>query len=432
LKFAPSWKFLGTADLSATTDDRDRFDAVVREHSGRILASLIGQYRDLQLAEDSLQEAWLLAAERWPVSGWPDNPPGWVYTVAGRQALDRIRRERGRKQRYESTHRIQHDRELDDLERQEERWHSGVDDDRLRLLFTCCHPILDVEARVALTLRSVAWLSTDEIAAAFGISTATMAQRIVRAKKRIKAEGVPYRVPVGHELPDRIAGVLRVVYLVFNEAYLSSRPDEPIRTDLANEATRLGRQIVDLMPDESEAAGLLALMLAQHSRSAGRFDSAGDMVLLEHQDRSLWDALMIEEASKVLQRALRRSAVGQYQLQAAIAALHSEAPTWRSTDWAEIAALYEMLARIDPGPVVALNRAVATGFADGPAAGLAALAQLEGQRIPHPHLLHAARAEFFERNGDLELAIENFDAALTLVDSDAQRRHLERRRAALT
>lgn len=352
--------------------------------------------------------------------------------MAGRQALDRIRRERGRQQRHESADRIQRDRELDDLERQEERWHSGVDDDRLRLLFTCCHPTLDIEARVALTLRSAAWLSTDEIAAAFGVPSATMAQRIVRAKKRIKSDGVPYRVPVGHELPDRIAGVLRVVYLVFNEAYLSTRPDEPIRVDLADEAIRLGRQLVELMPDEPEAAGLLALMLAQHARSPARFDEAGDIVLLEHQDRSLWCQPSIEEASDILQRSLRRSAVGQYQLQAAIAALHSEAPTWKSTDWSEIVALYDVLVAIDSGPVVALNRAVAIGFALGPNAGLSALDQLQGQRIPHQHLLYAARAEFLERSGDAAAAIENFDAALALVDSEPQRRHLERRRAALT
>lgn len=290
---------------------------MVREHSGRILASLIGQFRDFQLAEESLQDAWLVAAEKWPVDGWPKQPAGWVYTVAARKALDTIRRERTRSDRHTSAQFEQTNRELDDLDRREERWHSGVDDDRLRLIFTCCHPAVDLEARIALTLRSVAWLTTEEIASAFGVPTATMAQRIVRAKAKIKSEGIPYRVPVGHELPDRLAAVLRVVYLVFNEAYLSGRPDEPIRVDLAEEAIRLARQLTELMPDEPEVGGLLALTLVQHARSAARFDDNGDLVVLEQQDRSRWDAEAIDEGSVILEAAMRRRSIGPYQLQAA-------------------------------------------------------------------------------------------------------------------
>ena len=401
---------------------------MVREHSGRILASLIGHYRDFQLAEEALQDAWLVAAEKWPVDGWPENPPGWVFTVASRKALDTIRSDRSRRERQQVANEEIERRELDDLDRRAERWHSGVDDDRLRLIFTCCHPDLDLESRIALTLRSVTWLTTDEIAQAFGVPTATMAQRIVRAKAKIKRAGIPYRVPVGHELPDRLAGVLRVVYLVFNEAYLSRRPDQPVRVDLAEEAIRLGRALADLMPDEPEVGGLLALMLAQHARADARFDDYGDLVLLEHQDRGRWDRAAIDEAGRILEAAMRRRSVGPYQLQAAIAALHSEATTFAETDWPQIAALYGLLAEIDPSPVIALNRAAAIGFADGPVAGLAALDEIDPTHLPQPHLYAAARAEFLLLAGHEDQAADEFDRALASVTSDAERRHLERRR----
>lgn len=400
---------------------------MVREQSGRILASLIGHYRDFQLAEEALQDAWLVAAEKWPVDGWPENPPGWVFTVASRKALDTIRRDRSRRERQQVAHAEIERRELDDLDRRAERWHSGVDDDRLRLIFTCCHPDLDLESRIALTLRSVTWLNTDEIAQAFGVPTATMAQRIVRAKAKIKRAGIPYRVPVGHELPDRLAGVLRVVYLVFNEAYLSRRPDQPVRVDLAEEAIRLGRALADLMPDEPEVGGLLALMLAQHARADARFDERGDLVLLEHQDRELWDRAAIHEAGRTLEAAMRRRSVGPYQLQAAIAALHSEVTTFADTDWPQIAALYGLLADIDPSPVIALNRAAAIGFADGPDAGLAALDEIDPTNLPQRHLYAAARAEFLLLAGDDVRAADEFERALASVTSDAERRHLERR-----
>lgn len=400
---------------------------MVRANSGRILASLIGRFRDLQLAEESLQDAWLVAAEKWPVDGWPDNPAGWVHTVAARKAIDTIRRERRRSDRQTSAQAEQEHRELDELERREERWHSGIDDDRLRLIFTCCHPALDIASRIALTLRSVAWLTTDEIAQAFGVPTPTMAQRIVRAKRRIEAAGLPYRVPVGHELPDRLAGVLRVIYLVFNEAYLSSRPEQPIRVDLAAEAIRLGRELDELMPDEPEVGGLLALMLAQHARAGARFDETGDLVLLEQQDRNRWDRQLIDEAAHVLDGAMRRRAIGPYQLQAAIATLHDQAASFADTDWPQIAALYAVLASVEPSPVVELNRAVAVGFADGPEAGLQLLDAIDPARLPARHLHHAATAELLARSGHVREAVTELHHALEHVVGDAERDHLRRR-----
>ncbi len=408
--------------------ERAAFEEVVREHSGRILASLIGQYRDFQLAEESLQDAWFVAAEKWPVDGWPDNPSGWVFRVASRKALDTIRRERARADKQEAAHAEISNRELDELDRRDERWHSGIDDDRLRLVFTCCHPTLDLEARIALTLRSVAWLTTEEIAQGFGVPTATMAQRIVRAKQKIKSAGTPYRVPVGHELPDRLGGVLRVVYLVFNEAYLSRRTGEPVRVDLADEAIRLGRELTELMPDEPEVGGLLALMLVQHARSRARFDAAGDLVVLADQDRSCWDHDLISEGSVILEAAMRRRSIGPYQLQAAIAALHSQAAEFDATDWPQIVALYGVQAEIDPSPVVQLNAAVAVGFAEGPGRGLEELDLIGSIGLPQPHLLHAARGEMLlrlDRRGEARAA---FDEALSAVVSDTERRHLERRR----
>lgn len=256
-----------------------------------------------------------------------------------------------------------------------------------------------------------------------------MAQRLVRAKAKIKRAGIPYRVPDGHELPDRLTGVLRVIYLVFNEAYLSQRPDEPVRIDLAEEAIRLGRALAELMPDEPEVGGLLALMLAQHARADARFDERGDLVLLEHQDRARWDRVAIGEAGRILDTAMRRRSIGTYQLQAAIAVLHSESPSFADTDWPQIAALYGLLAGADPSPTVRLNRAVAVGFASGPAAGLAAIDELESSpaSLPQAHLFAAARAEFLVRLGEPAGAVAEFERALTLGPSDAERRHLERR-----
>ncbi len=388
---------------------------------------LVGQLRDLGLAEDALQDAWLIAADRWAVDGWPDDPGAWILTVARRRALDRIRRETSRVPKERLAASLTDGRHDGELERREERWRSGIDDDRLRLIFVCCHPVLDLDAQLALTLRSVAWLTTDEIASAFGLSPATVAQRIVRAKQRIKDRGTPYRVPSGSELTDRLHGVLRVVYLVFNEAYLSARPSQPVRVDLADEAIRLGRQLVELMPDEPETLGLLGLMLTQHARAAARFDDVGDLVLLEHQDRRRWDRGMIDEATSLIAAALRRRSIGPYQLQAAIAAVHSESATWEGTDWPQLMALYDVLAGIDPSPVVAMNRAVAVGFALGPQAGIDALSAVPEHRLPQPHLLHSARAEMSLRVGHAEQAVEAFARALDVAPSEAERRHLRRR-----
>ncbi|NNE11815.1 MAG: RNA polymerase sigma factor [Ilumatobacter sp.] len=415
--------------MSEPTDDRRRFEAVVRESSGRVLASLIGQFRDFQLAEDSLQDAWLLAAEKWPVDGWPEHPTAWVRTVAANKALDTIRRERTRDDRHQRSQAEQANRELDDLDRREERWHSGIDDDRLRLIFTCSHPALDTAASIALTLRSVAWLTTEEIARAFGVPTATMAQRIVRAKAKLKSAGIPYRVPVGHELPDRLRAVLRVIYLVYNEAYLSAAADEPMRVDLAEEAIRLGRQLHELMPDEPEVAGLLALMLVEHARAPARFDDDGELVVLERQDRSRWRRELIDEGGALLESAMRRRSVGPYQLQAAIAALHSQAAEFDTTDWPQIVALFDVLAQLDPSPVVALNRAVAVGFAVSADAGLDAIDEIDGGRMPGGHYLHVARAELLVRADRPTDAVEEFQRALELVERDVERRHLRRRLA---
>ncbi|MEQ8435917.1 MAG: RNA polymerase sigma factor [Ilumatobacter fluminis] len=422
----------GAAGGSGLTDPSTvRFEDAVRAHSGRILAALVGRFRDLTLAEESLQDAWLAAAEHWPVDGWPDRPDSWVYAVAARRALDTIKANRRRYDRERVAHEHADRRVLDDVDRRLERWDSGIDDDRLRLIFTCCHPCLDVEAQIALTLRSVAWLTTDEIASAFGVPTSTMAQRIVRAKQRIARADVPYRVPSGAELPERIDAVLRVVYLVFNESYLSARPGRPLRVDLADEAIRLGRELAELMPDEPEAIGLLALMLVLHGRSPARFDGAGDLVLLADQRRDRWDHDSIAEGSALLEAAMRRRSVGPYQLQAAINALHSQAPTFDETDWTQIEALYGVLASVDPSPVVAMNRAVAIGHASGPEAGLRALDALDPERLPGQHLLHAARAEFLVRLDRHDEARAEFDRALGSVATEPERRHLERRRATL-
>jgi RNA polymerase sigma-70 factor (ECF subfamily) len=346
--------------------------------------------------------------------------------------LDRLARESTRTNRQRDADALQRGREIDSMEHLEDRWTSGIEDDRLRLIFTCCHPQLDLDSRIALTLRSVAWLSTEEIASAFGVPVATMAQRLVRAKAKIKSAGLPYRVPSGGELPDRLAGVLRVVYLVFNEAYLSARPATPIRVDLADEAIRLGRQLAELMPDEPEVFGLLALMLGQHARAAARFDADGELVLMENQDRARWDRSAIDEAETLLSGAMRRRSIGPYQLQAAIAATHNGAAAWSETDWRQIADLYGVLAGIEPSPVVALNRAVAIGFADGFAAGLDALDMIDPTRMPQRHLYHAARAEMLAGLDRREAAAQEFARALEHVSGNVERRHLERRLSAVT
>ena len=409
--------------------DRARFEHLVRSATGQVLATLIGQLRDFDLAEDALADALLLAAERWSVDGFPDEPAAWLLTVARRKAIDRIRREQARADRQESGQRRLDVRAVGDLEEAEARWTSGVDDDRLRLMFTCCHPALALDARIALTLRSVGGLTTTEIARAFLVPEATMAQRLVRAKRKIRVAGIPYRVPAGHELPDRLRGVLRVVYLIFNEGYLAASGDEPIRRELTEEAIRLGDQLATLMPDEPEVLGLLGLMVLLHARRDARFDDRGDLVVAERQDRSRYRRDEIARGVELVDAAFARRSPGRYQLEAAVAVLHCTAPTFGDTDFAQIAALYGELLRIEPSPIVELNRAVAVGFSDGPEDGLAVVDSIEarGDLAGH-HLLEATRGELLVRLDRSDEAVAAFDRALALAGNPVERRHLERRR----
>ena len=399
--------------------------AVFRAEWGQVLATLIRVLGDFDLAEDALQEATVSALERWPRDGIPDRPGAWLLTAARRKAIDRARRESKRDSKHAAAQFLTVPTEKEDDV-------SAIDDDRLRLIFTCCHPALVTEAQVALTLRTLGGLSTREIARAFLVPEATMAQRLVRAKNKIKGAGIPYQVPPDHVLPDRLPEVLSVLYLIFNEGYRATEGVQLVRHDLCGEAIRLARLLAGLMPDEPEVMGLLALLLLHDARRDARVDSHGEIVLLADQDRSRWDGAEIEEGTDLVGRSLRRSAgtdrLGPYQLQAAIVALHDEAPTADATDWAEIAALYAELARRAPSPVVDLNRAVAVAMVEGPQAGLNMIdaipdaASLEGN-----HLYHAARADLLcrlDRRGEAATA---YRRALDLAATTAERRFLERR-----
>ncbi|MGO9193809.1 MAG: RNA polymerase sigma factor [Streptosporangiaceae bacterium] len=411
-----------------STDVKAAVDAAFRDEWGKVVATLIRTTGDWDLAEECAQDAFAMALQRWPKDGIPGRPGAWLTTAARNRAIDVLRRKAvgAAKLREVAAMSLPPDSPAYEGETD----HSGVPDDRLRLMFTCCHPALSPEARVALTLRTLAGLTTAEIARAFLASEPTMAKRLVRAKQKIQHAGIPYRVPPAHLLPERTPGVLGVLYLLFNEGYSATAGADLVRQNLSAEAIRLARVLARLMPDEPEAAGLLALMLLHDARRAARIDAAGDLVTLEDQDRSLWDAAEIGEGVAILEAALRRRRPGPYQIQAAIAACHATAATAAQTDWAQIAALYERLVSFLPTPVAELNHAVAVGMAFGPAAGLPLVEALEATgQLAGYHLLPATRADFLRRLGRAPEAAGAYREALELARTDAERRYLSRRLA---
>ena len=399
-------------------------DRLFRAEAGRAVATLIRVLGDFDLAEEAVQEAFLIALERWPELGVPDNPGAWITTTARNRAIDRLRRAR-RLVEKEPLLRQQIETEEPGPEVDDEM---PITDDRLRLIFTCCHPALPLDARVALTLRTLGGLQTPEIARAFLVPEPTLAQRLVRARRKIRAAGIPYRVPADHLLPERLDGVLQVLYLIFNEGYGASSGEALIRRELCAEAIRLGRLLGQLMPDEPEVLGLLALMLLHDARRDARVGSDGELVLLDDQDRARWDGAKIVEGAALVERALRMRAPGPYQLQAAIAALHDSAAQPDATDWRQIAALYGELERRLPSAVVALNHAVAVAMAESPAVGLARIDEIgaSGALDGYPYL-HAARADLLRRLGRHPEARGAYETALTLTANAAERRFLRRR-----
>jgi RNA polymerase sigma-70 factor, ECF subfamily len=401
-----------------------------REERAIVLATLIRQVGDFQLAEDAVQDAFEAAVTVWRRDGVPANPGAWITTAARRRAIDRLRRNRSvadRAERLAELTRLDAEHEEPSMDDE-----STIVDDRLRLVFTCCHPALEMPARVALTLRALGGMTTGEIARAFLVAEPTMGKRIVRAKRKIADARIPYRVPADEELPDRLRGVLRVVYLIFNEGYAATEGDRLVREELCDEAIRLGELLARLMPDDAEVWGLLALMLLHDARRAARVDPSGRYVALDAQDRSLWDQDRIREGLAKLERAVRLRRPGEYQLQAAITALQIEAPNAEATDWAQIAELYGALGRLNPSPVVELNRAVAVGLADGPPAGLELLEPLLGDpALERYQPLYAAHAELLSRAGDGEGAARAYERAIELSANAVERAELERRLAAL-
>ena len=407
-------------------------DAVVadafRNEWGRVVATLIRMTGDWDLAEECAQDAFALALERWPRDGVPQRPGAWLTTTARNRALDRLRRGATEASKLRETAVLWRTDEPED-----DGDDGSVRDDRLRLIFTCCHPALPLEARVALTLRTLAGLTTAEIARAFMVAEPTMAKRLVRAKRKIRHAAIPYRVPPAHLLPERTGGVLAVLYMLFNEGYAATAGLDLVRGELCTEAIRLARSLAELMPDEPEPLGLLALMLLHHARRAARVDEAGDVVTLEDQDRTLWDTTEIDEGLGLLDAALRHDRGGPYQLQAAIAACHATAKDAAHTDWARIARLYGRLAELVPSAVVQLNRAVAVAMADGPAAGLELVDALEASgSLAGYHLLPATRADLLRRLERPVEAVAAYRAAIELAATDAERRYLARRLAETT
>lgn len=410
-----------------STAGRAKVDEIYRSESRQVLATLIRLLGDFDTAEEALHDAFAAATEQWPRDGVPDNPRAWLVSTGRFKAIDSMRR------------RARFDASLTELAKQietvtsdpTEQEDESIEDDRLRLVFTCCHPALSPEAQIPMTLREVCNLTTEEIARAFLTKPATIAQRIVRAKAKIRDARIPYAVPPPSELPERLDTVLRVVYLVFNEGYSASLGASLTRADLSNEAIRLGRLLLQLLP-EPEVMGLLALMLLHESRRKARTSSDGDLILLEQQDRSLWNRELITEGAALIERALSSKRIGPYTLQAAIAAVHAEAPDAEKTDWTQIVGLYDVLMRADPSPIVELNRAVAVAMRDNPSAGLELIdVILNRGDLAEYHLAHAARAELCRRLGRDDDARSSYKRALALTKQEPERRFLERRLAQL-